>query len=638
MTNRDISAVFNAIGSLLHIRGDDTFRARIYERAADIIEEFPHELTSESLQQNTLKYNKTALEQLRATPGIGKAIQDKTVEMLETGRCKFYDELGAEIGTGILELLELRGIGIKTASRFYHEFGVRNIEDLQALLESGKINRVKGIGRKTLRTITESLAFYTEQKNRRPLRNALAIAQQIVDSLAQFVEEGWLKRQPQFTGDLRRLEEECQGIELIIECEDKTVLQFANGLVPPPLQSLLERLWQRQFGTSHLVASSQETSEDSRPPIVFKTVNQIQYTYNADSEVLVEKTQSEPTGAVRDTLPVIQFHTEDGFPVSIYLCVAATYTSTLFLTTATDKHLAALTKEKSLETDFNATHNLTETEIYSKLGISYIPPELRQDETSVVAAKDNTLPNLVEFTDLRGDLHAHTDWSDGRHTLHEMVEAAQAQGFEYYAITDHSVSSTVANGLDQQRLLQQVKQVRELDSKIEGITLLAGSEVDIRRYGELDFPDEILAQLDIVVASVHSNFTLTEVEMTKRIIRAIENPFVSIIGHPTGRMLGYRPMYPLNVEEVIAAAAENNTVLEINGSPSRLDLDPKFVRMAKEAGVLLAVNTDAHDIGRLAHRKYGLNVARRGWLTKDEVINTYPLEKLRKECGIGAHS
>ena len=219
-----------------------------------------------------------------------------------------------------------------------------------------------------------------------------------------------------------------------------------------------------------------------------------------------------------------------------------------------------------------------------------------------------------------------------------MVEAAQAQGFEYYAITDHSVSSTVANGLDQQRLLQQIEQVRELDAKIEGITLLAGSEVDIRRYGELDFPDEILAQLDIVVASVHSNFTLTEVEMTKRIIRAIENPFVNIIGHPTGRMLGYRPMYPLNIAEVIAAAAENNTVLEINGSPSRLDLDPQFVRMAKSAGVLLAVNTDAHGIPQLAHRKSGLNVARRGWLTKDEVINTYPLEKLREECGIGAHS
>ena len=632
MTNRDISAVFRAIGYLLQIRGDDTFRARIYERASDIIEEFPHELTAKSTQQNTPAYNKTALEQLRATPGIGKAIQDKTVEMLETGRCKFYDELVAETGTGILELLELRGIGIKTASRFYHDFDVRNIEDLQELLESGKLSGIKGIGRKTLRMITESLAFHMEQRNKRPLWNVLPIAEGIVERLGQFVKEGWIKREPEFTGDLRRHEEVCQSIELVIECEDKTVFQFEDGTVSPPLQSLLELFSQLQFNPSH-------STENSRSPIIFKTTNQIQYIYDTDSRTPVEKSQGEPTGDVRDTLPAIQFRIQGEFPVSIYLCVAGTYESTLFLTTATDEHLAAVfSKASGSETGFNAIDDLTETEIYKKFGISYIPPELRQDETSVAAAKDNTLPDLVEFTDLRGDLHAHTNWSDGRHTLQDMVEAAKVEGLEYFAITDHSVSSTVANGLDQQRLLQQVAQVRELDEKIEGIKVFAGSEVDIRRYGELDFPDEILAQLDIVVASVHSNFTLTEAEMTKRIIRAIENPFVNIIGHPTGRLLGRRPMYPLNMEEIIAAAAENNTVLEINGSPSRLDLDPQFVRMAKNAGVLLAVNTDAHDIRLLARRKSGLNVARRGWLTKSEVINTYSLEKLREVCGIGARS
>ena len=632
MTNRDISAVFRAIGYLLQIRGDDTFRARIYERASDIIEEFPHELTAKSTQQNTPAYNKTALEQLRATPGIGKAIQDKTVEMLETGRCKFYDELVAETGTGILELLELRGIGIKTASRFYHDFDVRNIEDLQELLESGKLSGIKGIGRKTLRMITKSLAFHMEQRNKRPLWNVLPIAEGIVERLGQFVKEGWIKREPEFTGDLRRREEVCQSIELVVECVDKTVFQFEDGTVSPPLQSLLELFSQLQFNPSH-------STENSRSTIIFKTTNQIQYIYDTDSRTPVEKSQGEPTGDVRDTLPAIQFRIQGEFPVSIYLCVAGTYESTLFLTTATDEHLAAVfSKASGSETGFNAIDDLTETEIYKKFGISYIPPELRQDETSVAAAKDNTLPDLVEFTDLRGDLHAHTNWSDGRHTLQDMVEAAKVEGLEYFAITDHSVSSTVANGLDQQRLLQQVAQVRELDEKIEGIKVFAGSEVDIRRYGELDFPDEILAQLDIVVASVHSNFTLTEAEMTKRIIRAIENPFVNIIGHPTGRLLGRRPMYPLNIEEIIEAAVENNTVLEINGSPSRLDLDPQFVRTAKNAGVLLAVNTDAHDIRLLARRKSGLNVARRGWLTKSEVINTYSLEKLREVCGIGARS
>ena len=609
MTNREISAVFSAIGSLLQIRGDDAFRARIYERAADIIEDFPLELSAEPSEQDTSGYNKAAIKQLRATPGIGKAIQDKTIEMLETGRCKYYDDLTAEMGTGILELLELRGIGVKTVGRFYQELGVRNLEDLRALLESGKMRGLKGIGKKTLQMISESLEFRTQLRKARPLWTVLPIAQQIAENLTQC---GWIKRKPECTGHLRRSEEICRGIELIVECEDETAFQFEKGGVPDSLHAFLEPFSQTQ--------------------IIFKTGDQTQYLYNSNRASFIEKSQNEPTSDVRDTLPVLQFYIDQDFPVFIYLCTAATSELTLFLTTAADAHFDALPDCPSPKT---TEQGITEAEIYEELGLSYIPPELRQDGTSVAAAKDNTLPDLVEFTDLRGDLHAHTDWSDGRNTLQEMVAAAKVEGLEYFAITDHSVSSTIANGLDQKRLLEQVKQVRELDAEIEGITILAGSEVDIRRSGTLDFSDEILAQLDIVVASVHSHFNLTEAEMTKRIVRAIENPFVNIIGHPTGRMLGHRHGYPLNLEQVIAAAAENGTVLEINGSPSRLDLDPQFVRMAKNAGVLLAVNTDAHAIERLVHRQSGLNVARRGWLTKTEVINTYTLEELREQCGIG---
>ena len=612
MTNREISAVFRAIGSLLQIRGADAFRARIYARAADVIEDFPSELAAEAPEQDTPGYNTSAVEQLRATPGIGKAIQDKTVEMLETGRCKYYDNLTAEMGTGILEVLELRGVGVKTVGRFYQELGVRSLEDLQVLLESGKLNNMKGIGKKTLQMIAESLAFRMQLRKARPLWAVLPIAQRISENLAQF---GWIKRKPEFTGHLRRHEEICRGIELIVECQNASAFQFEKGVVPDSLQAFLEPFSQTQ--------------------IVFKTGDQTQYLYDSNSASLIEKSPDEPTRDVRDTLPVIQFYIDQDFPVSIYLCTAATSELTLFLTTAADAHFDALPDCPSLQT---TEHGITEAEIYEKLGLAYIPPELRQDGTSVAAAKANTLPDLVEFTDLRGDLHAHTDSSDGRNTLQEIVAAAKAEGLEYFAITDHSVSSTVANGLDQKRLLEQVKQVRELDAEIEGIRVLAGSEVDIRRSGTLDFPDEILAQLDIVVASVHSHFNLTEAEMTKRIIRAIENPFVNIIGHPTGRMLGHRPGYPLNLEEVIAAAAENGTVLEINGSPSRLDLDPQYVRMAKDAGVLLAVNTDAHAIRQLAHRHSGLNVARRGWLTKTDVINTYTLEELREQCGIGVPS
>ena len=609
MTNREISDVFRAIGSLLQIRGDDAFRARIYERAADIINKFPRELSGETSK------DEAAVQQLRATPGIGKAIQDKTVEMLETGRCAYYDKLVAEMGTGILEVLEIRGLGVKTVGRFYQELGVRSLEDLEVLLESGKLNNMKGIGKKTLRMITESLSFRMELRKARPLRNVLQIAAQIVESLTPLIADGWIKQAPEFTGHLRRLEEVCRGIELIVVCEDAAAFQLADGVVPDPLKSFFQSF--------------------SQNPIVFRTDDRITYTYHSDSAAFVETGRGEPTDDVRDTLPVLQFSVDRDFPVSLYICTPATYALTLFLTTATDAHFNALPDCSALRT---TEPDITEARIYKKLGLSYIPPELRQDDTSVPAAKDNALPELVEFTDLRGDLHAHTTWSDGRQTLQEMVAAAQAEGLEYFAITDHSVSSVIANGLDQERLLEQVKQIRELNAAVDGITVLAGSEVDIRRYGELDFPDEVLAQLDVVVASVHSNFNLTEAEMTKRIIRAIENPFVNIIGHPTGRMLGHRPGYPLNLAEVIAAAAENNTVLEINGSPSRLDLKPQFVRQAKDAGVLLAVNTDAHGIPQLAHRRTGLNVARRGWLTKSEVINTYTLEELREKCGIGVSS
>lgn len=607
MTNSDISAVFRAIGALLQIRGEDSFRARIYDQAADIIEEFPDEFAA----PDPPGYNRDAVEKLRATRGIGKAIQEKTVEMLETGRCKFYDELAAEIGTDILELLKLRGIGVKTVGRFYRDLGVRTLDDLRSLIESGEIQRVKGIGRKTLQMLTESLEFHTAQRNKRPLWSLVPIAENLSEQLTHLLNTGWIQRF-QFTGDLRRHEEVCSRTEVIWVCEDETAFQFGTGNLPAPLQTFLEPF--------------------SQTGIRFQLTNQQQYAY--DNGTLVERGPRERTGDLRDTLPIIQLQVDGDFPVSIYLCTPATAQAVLFLTTAAPAHANALLLESS-GGFWRETAGMTETEIYETFGLPYIPPELRQDADSVAAARAGELPDLVELTDLRGDLHAHTDWSDGRHTLQEMAAAAQAAGLAYFAVTDHSVSSTVANGLDRQRLLEQIRRVRELDAALEGLTLLAGSEVDIRRHGDLDFPDSILEQLDIVVASVHSHFTLTETEMTDRIVRAIENPFVNIIGHPTGRMLGRRDMYPVNLEAIIEAAAANNTALEINGSPHRLDLDPKYVRMAKKAGVRLAVNTDAHAIRQLEHRQSGINVARRGWLTKADVINTYTLEDLRETCNIG---
>ena len=369
MTNRDISAVFQAIGSLLQIRGDDAFRARIYERAADIIEEFPDELSSKDSQQSAPGYNREAVEKLRATPGIGKAIEDKTVEMLETGRCKFYDELTAEMGTEILELLNLRGVGVKTVGRFYRELGIRNLEDLQVLIKNGQMRNMKGIGRKTLQMINESLAFQVEQRNKRPLWRILPTVQDIAERLMPLINDGWIKHY-QWTGDLRRHEEVCQSIELIIECEDEAAFRFESGGVPAPLQSLLEPL---------------NAIKTAQTQIVFKTDSQIQYVYDSESpnfnKRLIEGSQREPTDDVRDTLPVIQFYIDRDFPVSIYLCTAATYEATLFLTTATDAHIDALSDNSFLNpTGFwHEARDMTEEGLYEKLGLSYIPSELRQD-------------------------------------------------------------------------------------------------------------------------------------------------------------------------------------------------------------------------------------------------------------------
>ena len=326
----------------------------------------------------------------------------------------------------------------------------------------------------------------------------------------------------------------------------------------------------------------------------------------------------------------------EDFHLRVYCTSEAEYEATLVVTTGADAHLTQLNQVATSQ-DIEAiserfpdwSKNKTESDIYNQLGLPFIVPELRGDADSIAAASADNLPTLIEESDLRCDLHMHTNWSDGRSTLRQMVEAAAALGHEYIAITDHSKSSRIANGLTPERLSAQIQQVREINREIDGMEVLAGSEVDILKDGSLDFPDELLAQLDIVVASVHEGLSMSESEMTDRIIRAIENPYVTIIGHPTGRVLGHRPGYAVNLEAVIDAAAAHHVALEINAAPSRLDLEPSPVRQAHDRGVLLSVNTDAHSAPDLGRAIFGINVARRGWLEKADVLNTYSLAAVK---------
>ena len=562
MTNDEIGEVFRNIGNLLQIKGDDSFRARIYDRAAETIDELSvdlHRLAEE--------------ETLRSIPGIGKAIEQKIIEMLETGRCRFYDNLIQEMGSDVLDLIAIRGVGVKTAGRFYNELGVKSLGDLRAAIDADQLKQMQRMGAKTIASINEGLRFLEAQRKMRPLRQILPIAEAVFDALKNFSD---IKRLD-FTGDFRRREEVLRSLELVAECGSPQaiveVLSGVKGVVSPALQDDI-----------CIVAS-----------------------------------------------------VDRGFPLRVYCTSEAEYEATLVVTTGADAHLTQLNQLASSqgiepigERLPDWCKNRKESDIYGQLGLPFIVPELRGDADSIESASADSLPNLIEQSDLRCDLHMHTNWSDGRGTLRQMVEAATSLGHEYIAITDHSKSSRIANGLTAERLTAQIQQVREINAEINGMEVLAGSEVDILKDGSLDFPDELLAQLDIVIASVHEGLSMSESEMTDRIIRAIENPYVTIIGHPTGRLLGRRPGYAVNFEAVIDAAAAHCVALEINAAPSRLDLEPSVVRQALARGVLLSVNTDAHSVPDLERVLFGINVARRGWLEKADVLNTYPLATVKE--------
>ena len=562
MRNDEIGEVFRNIGNLLQIKGDDSFRARIYDRAAETIDELSaglHGLAEEGT--------------LRSIPGIGEAIEQKIIEMLETGRCRFHDNLIEEMGPDVLDLIAIRGVGVKTAGRFYSELGVKSLSDLRAAIDEDRLTQMKGMGAKTIASIDEGLRFLEAQRKLRPLGQILPIAAAVFDALKNCSD---IKRLD-FTGDFRRHEEMLQSLALVAECDS------AQGIV------------EALSGVKGVVSP-----------------------------------------AIQDDVRVVA-SVDRGFPLQVYCTGEAEYEATLVATTGTEAHLTQFNQIASSqgiepigEQLPNWSKNRTEADIYGQLGLPLIVPELRGEADSIEAASVDNLPTLIEQGDLRCDLHMHTNWSDGRGTLRQMVEAAASLGHEYIAITDHSKSSRVANGLTAERLSAQIQQVREINTEIDGMEVLAGSEVDILKDGSLDFPNELLAQLDIVIASVHEGLSMGESEMTDRIIRAIENPYVTIIGHPTGRVLGHRPGYAVNLEAVADAAASHGVALEINAAPSRLDLEPSAVRQALARGVLLSVNTDAHSVPDLERALFGINVARRGWLEKADVLNTYSLATVKE--------
>jgi DNA polymerase (family 10) len=569
MDNKLIVKVFYEISNLLELQ-DKVFRARAYRRAARSIEGL-----SEGLHEIA------ARGELQQIPGVGEAIAKKIKELLQTGQLEYLDKLRSELPTELIELSEIPGIGPKTLKILQAELNIQNVDQLREALETNQIRDLPGFGERSEENIRRSLELYLQhslqQKGRFYIGTALPIAQRLVEQLASLPEV----KQIEVAGSLRRWKETVGDIDILVTSKDPTPIMEHFVTLPSVTQVLAHGV------TKSSVMLSEGIQADIRviEPQSFGAA--LQYF----------------TGSKTHNIALRSLARQHGWKLSEY---------GLF-DVKTDQRIAGATEE----------------EIYQKLDMAWIPPELREDTGEIQAALQNEIPTLVHRDHLRGDLHVHTNWSDGEDTIEAMAKAAKQRDYEYLGICDHSKRVRVANGMDETRLRKQIATIRKLDKRIRGIRILAGIEVDILSDGNLDLSDEVLAETDLVVAAVHFGRKASETEMTDRFLQAMKNPNVDIIAHPLGRIVGERPPYEVNLDELIMGAKQYQVALEINAH-QRLDLPDTAARAAQEQGVKLAINTDAHRTTQLDTIVYGIAMARRGWVQASSVINTLPLDKLIK--------
>ncbi|MCE7872220.1 DNA polymerase/3'-5' exonuclease PolX [bacterium CPR1] len=566
--NQAVARTFEEIADFLELKGENPFKIKAYQRAARTIQSLDRPLASLAEEGG-----------LTEIPGIGKAIAEKIGEMLQGGKMTLHEELRSEFPGQILELITVPGLGPKKAAVLYHELGVGSLADLERAIQEGALRDLKGFGAKTEANLAEGLKRLraSQGEERMPLPRARAIVATLIESLSQVSGVERLE----VAGSARRGKETVGDLDLVCVAADSgPIMEAFCSLVSP------ERILARGETKSSLL-------------------------YSKNLQVDLRVVPAESFGAAMQYFTGSKDH-------NVSLRVRA------------EKNKWKLNEYGLFDDSGENLASRTEEEIYRKLGLDLIPPELREGLNEIELAEKHQLPRLVMLEDLRGNLHAHTTWSDGQHSVEEMARAALRMGLEYLAITDHSPWVGVANGLDVDRLRQLKVEIDQVNALNLGVTLLWGSEVDIRPDGQLDYSDEILAQLDVVVASVHSHLQMGKDEMTARVLKAMENPHVDILGHPSGRLLGRRPGYDMDWEEVYKAAARFRTALEINGYPNRLDLRDVQARRARELGAMLAIGADAHSSEHLDYLALGVGVARRAWATPENVLNTLSLADLKR--------
>ena len=577
MDKEQVAAILNDIGVLLELKGENPFKTRAYSNAARTIEGL-----SEPLEKLI------ADDRLGDIKGIGEALQQKITELVTTGQLAYYEELKASIPAGLVAMLQIQGLGPKKVKALNDKLGVETIEQLEAACLAGKVAELDGFGEKTQAKILEGIAFRRQYASRHLLSDALMVAAPILENLRAHPDVIRVST----GGSVRRHKEIIGDIDFLVSSK-------------APAEVI-------EFFTTQPGILSVSAKGDTKASIILEGGIQADLRVVSDAEFPFALMYF--TGSKEHNIVMRQRAIQRGLRLNEY---------GLFRSNEETRDPKLLVPCQ------------TEEDIFEKLDLDFVPPELREDKGEFEAAEQHRIPRLLEWTDLRGALHNHSTWSDGHNTLEEIAEYMDDLGLDYWAITDHSKSSFVANGLDPARLREQIKAVKALNQHLADsgrhISLLTGSEVDILSDGQLDFPDDLLAELDVVVVSIHQGFTQSEAETTKRLIRAAENPYVHIMGHLTGRLLLEREPYKVNQQAVIDACAATGTWIEINCNPYRFDMDWRLWPYAKSKGVKCVINPDAHRNEHAGFLRLGAGIARKGWLTKTDVINTLSYDALLKE-------
>ncbi len=564
-TNYQLADLFSEIGDLLEIKGEVIYKILAYRKAADNLR---------GLGREALDYWRTGT--LEEIPGVGKAIAEKMDELFRTGRLGFLEKLEAEVPPSLMELLQVSGVGPKKAQLFWKQLGVTNLAELKAAAQAGKLRGLPGVGEKSEARILEGIGAVERRPDRIPLGKAWPLAQELLAMLRAI--PGVTSAEA--AGSLRRMRDMVGDLDLVAAAEDSTALMDAF---------VGRKDVARVVGRGDTKAS-------------------VEFAHNVRAQLWVHSPAEHGTALVYAT---------------------GSKDHNVRLREMAQKRGLSLSDHSFLRADGSELRCATEEEVYATLGLPWIAPELREDRGEIEAALKGSLPQLITVEDIRANLHAHTTWSDGQLSVRELALEARRRGMTLLAITDHSAGLGIAGGLKPEDVLAQRSEIQAVQAELgDSIRLLQGSEVEIRADGALDFPDEVLAQLDFVVASLHVSLRQPREQVTQRLLNAIRNPHVDLIGHPTGRLLPNREGADLDMEAVLAAAAQSGVALEINAHPSRLDLNDVYARRAVAMGILLSINTDAHRISDFDMLPFGVATARRGWVEARQVINTWPAQKV----------